>query len=159
MNGKMIGSKPLHVAIAQRKEDRRARLQAQFSQMRPVVIPANIAPRMPVYPHGAPGLGNNCFMVQAPPALIRPQQFGYQQPPIPGMRPGGAPKANFFVPMVQQGQQPQRPGGRRAGGGPGANASAADDSKGWSGLSLSFRPQHARCSNVWFSWWNAFCSL
>ena len=31
------------------------------------------------------------------------------------MRPGGAPMPNFFVPMVQQGQQGQRPGGRRAG--------------------------------------------
>ena len=30
MNGKMIGSKPLYVAIAQRKEDRRARLQVNF---------------------------------------------------------------------------------------------------------------------------------
>jgi len=30
MNGKMIGSKPLYVAIAQRKEDRRARLQVDF---------------------------------------------------------------------------------------------------------------------------------
>jgi polyadenylate-binding protein len=33
------------------------------------------------------------------------------------MRPGGAPMPNFFVPMVQQGQQGQRPGGRRAGAG------------------------------------------
>ncbi|KAI3797535.1 hypothetical protein L1987_32793 [Smallanthus sonchifolius] len=30
---------------------------------------------------------------------------------VPGMRPGGAPIPNFFMPMVQQGQ---RPGGRRA---------------------------------------------
>ena len=27
MNGKMVASKPLYVALAQRKEDRRARLQ------------------------------------------------------------------------------------------------------------------------------------
>ncbi|KAJ6391187.1 hypothetical protein OIU77_025218 [Salix suchowensis] len=32
------------------------------------------------------------------------------------MRPGGAPMPNFFVPLVQQGQQGQRPGGRRGGG-------------------------------------------
>jgi polyadenylate-binding protein len=43
--------------------------------------------------------------------------FGYQQQLVPGMRPGGAPMPNFFVPMVQQGQQGQRPGGRRAGTG------------------------------------------
>ena len=36
---------------------------------------------------------------------------------IPGMRPGVAPMPNFVMPMVQQGQQPQRPSGRRAGAG------------------------------------------
>lgn len=41
--------------------------------------------------------------------------FGYQQQLLPGMRPGGAPMPNFFMPMVQQGQQGQRPGGRRGG--------------------------------------------
>eukprot|EP00261_Vitis_vinifera_P033278 XP_019074521.1 PREDICTED: polyadenylate-binding protein 8 isoform X2 [Vitis vinifera] len=70
MNSKMVVSKPLYVALAQRKEDRRARLQ--------------------------PG-------------------FGYQQQLVPGMRPAGPPMPNFFVPIVQQGQQGQRPGGRRAG--------------------------------------------
>lgn len=30
MNGKMVGSKPLYVALAQRKEERRARLQVSF---------------------------------------------------------------------------------------------------------------------------------
>ncbi|CAA6669994.1 unnamed protein product [Spirodela intermedia] len=119
MNGKMIGSKPLFVALAQRKEDRRARLQAQFSQMRPVAMPPSVAPRVPMYPPGGPGLGQQIFYGQGPPALIPPQPgFGYQQQLVPGMRPGGAPMPNFFVPMVQQGQQQvQRPGGRRAGPG------------------------------------------
>ncbi|OMO74656.1 hypothetical protein COLO4_26551 [Corchorus olitorius] len=113
MNGKMVVSKPLYVALAQRKEERRARLQAQFSQMRPLAIPS-VAPRMPMYPSGAPGLGQQFLYGQAPPAII-PQQagFGYQQQLVPGMRPGGPPVPNFFVPMVQQGQQGQRPGGRR----------------------------------------------
>ena len=43
--------------------------------------------------------------------------FGYQHQLMPGMR-GGAPMPNFFVPMVQQGQQGQRPGGRRGGATP-----------------------------------------
>ncbi|XP_059636834.1 polyadenylate-binding protein 2-like [Cornus florida] len=117
MNGKMIVSKPLYVALAQRKEERRARLQAQFSQMRPVAIAPSIAPRMPMYPPGAPGLGQQLFYGQAPPAIIPPQAgFGYQQQLVPGMRPGGGPMPNFFVPMVQQGQQGQRPGGRRGAG-------------------------------------------
>lgn len=44
--------------------------------------------------------------------------FGFQQPLVPGMRPGAGPVPNFFMPMVQQGQQAQRPGGRRPGAGP-----------------------------------------
>ncbi|KAJ8763474.1 hypothetical protein K2173_002357 [Erythroxylum novogranatense] len=116
MNGKMIVSKPLYVAPAQRKEDRRARLQAQFSQMRPVAMGPSVAPRMPIYPPGGPGLGQQIFYGQAPPAMIPPQPgFGYQQQLVPGMRPGAAPMPNFFVPMVQQGQQGPRPGGRRTG--------------------------------------------
>ncbi|KAK6115936.1 hypothetical protein DH2020_008205 [Rehmannia glutinosa] len=116
MNGKMVISKPLYVALAQRKEERRARLQAQFSQMRPVAMPASIAPRMPMFPPGAPGMGQQLFYGQAP-ALIPPQAgFGYQQQLVPGMRPGAGPMPNFFVPLVQQGQQGQRPGGRRGAG-------------------------------------------
>ncbi|KAH7523654.1 hypothetical protein FEM48_Zijuj06G0034800 [Ziziphus jujuba var. spinosa] len=117
MNGKMIVSKPLYVAPAQRKEERRARLQAQFSQMRPVAMAPAVAPRMPMFPPGAPGLGQQFLYGQAPPAMIPPQAgFGYQQQLVPGVRPGGGPMPNFFVPLVQQGQQGQRPGGRRGGG-------------------------------------------
>nr|CAD1824935.1 unnamed protein product [Ananas comosus var. bracteatus] len=119
MNGKMICGKPLYVALAQRKEDRKARLQAQFLQMRPVAMAPAVAPRVPMYPPGAPGLGQQLFYGQAPPTLIPPQPgFGFQQQLVRGMRPGGGPMPNFFVPMVQQGQQVQRPGGRRAGAGP-----------------------------------------
>lgn len=119
MNGKLIVSKPLYVALAQRKEDRRARLQAQFSQMRPVAIPPSIAPRMPIYPPGAAGLGQQIYYGQAPPALMQPQPgFGFQHQLLPGIR-GGAPVPNFFMPMVQQGQQAPRPSGRRTGGAPG----------------------------------------
>ncbi|KAM7265177.1 hypothetical protein ACFE04_002860 [Oxalis oulophora] len=117
MNGKMIVSKPLYVALAQRKEDRRARLQAQFSQMRPVAMAPPVGPRMPMYPPGGPGLGQQIFYGQAPPTMIPPQPgFGYQQQLVPGMRPGSGPVPNFFVPMVQQGQQGQRPSGNRRGG-------------------------------------------
>ncbi|KAK4284569.1 hypothetical protein QN277_001383 [Acacia crassicarpa] len=116
MNGKMVISKPLYVALAQRKEDRRARLQAQFAQMRPVAMAPSVAPRVPMYPPGGPGIGQQIFYGQGPPAIIPSQPgFGYQQQLVPGMRPGGGPMPNFFMPMVQQGQQGQRPGGRRAG--------------------------------------------
>ncbi|KAJ9670670.1 hypothetical protein PVL29_026920 [Vitis rotundifolia] len=119
MNGKMVASKPLYVALAQRKEDRRARLQAQFSQMRPAAMAPSVGPRMSMYPPGAPGLGQQLFYGQGPPAIIPPQPgFGYQHQLVPGMRPGAAPMPNFFVPMVQPGQPNQRPGGRRSGTGP-----------------------------------------
>ncbi|WCJ31223.1 Polyadenylate-binding protein 2 [Euphorbia peplus] len=111
MNGKIVVSKPLYVALAQRKEERRAKLQAQFQQMRPV-IPA-LGPRMPMFPPGAPGIGQQMFYGQGPPTIVPPQAgFGYQQQLVPGMRP------NFFVPMVPPGQQTPRPGGRRSGAGP-----------------------------------------
>lgn len=117
MNGKMVANKPLYVAVAQRKEDRRARLQAQFSQLRPITMAPSVAPRMPMYPPGGPGIGQQIFYGQAPPAFIPPQPgFGYQQQLVPGMRPAGGPMPNFFMPMVQQGQ---RPGGRRSGAVPG----------------------------------------
>ncbi|CAI9115814.1 OLC1v1016815C1 [Oldenlandia corymbosa var. corymbosa] len=118
MNGKMVVSKPLYVALAQRKEERRARLQAQFAQMRPVAMAPAMAPRLPMYPPGAPGMGQQLFYGQAPPAILPAQAagFGYQQQLVSGMRPGGGPMPNFFMPMVQQGQQGQRPGGRRGTG-------------------------------------------
>ncbi|XP_044470296.1 polyadenylate-binding protein 4-like [Mangifera indica] len=111
MNGKMVVSKPLYVALAQRKEERRARLQVQFSQMRPAAMGPAVAPRLPMYPPGAPGLGQQVFYGQGPPVIHQPG-FGYQHQLVPGMRP------NFFLPMVQPGQQNQRPGGRRSGAGP-----------------------------------------
>ncbi|CAH9131910.1 unnamed protein product [Cuscuta epithymum] len=115
MSGKMVVNKPLYVALAQRKEERKARLQKEFSQVRPVAVaPALAPPRMAMYPPGAPGMGQQMFYGQAPPAMIPHQAgFGYQHQLVPGMRPGGAPMPNFFMPMVQQGQQAQRPGGRR----------------------------------------------
>ncbi|GFS35196.1 poly(A) binding protein 2 [Actinidia rufa] len=138
MNGKMVGSKPLYVALASGKKiEEQDKLdskglafclpfhmyisstQVQFSQMRPVAMAMapSLAPRMPMYTPGAPGLGQQLFYGQAPPAIIPPQAgFGYQQQLVPGMRPAGAPMPNFFMPMVQQGQQGQRPGGRRGAG-------------------------------------------
>ncbi|PKU60460.1 Polyadenylate-binding protein 2 [Dendrobium catenatum] len=38
MNGKLIGSKHLYVALAQKKEERRAQLQPQFNSRRPVSV-------------------------------------------------------------------------------------------------------------------------
>lgn len=48
-------------------------MQAQFSQMRPVAISPSVGPRMPLYPPGAPGLGQQFLYGQGPPAMIPPQ--------------------------------------------------------------------------------------
>ncbi|KAK8976334.1 hypothetical protein V6N11_074209 [Hibiscus sabdariffa] len=91
MNHKLDVGKPLYVALAQGQEERRAWLQAHFSQMRLLGIP-----RMPMYPSSAPGLGHPFFYGQAPPAIIPPQVgFGYRQL-VPGVRPRGAHAPNFF---------------------------------------------------------------
>ncbi|EPS62510.1 hypothetical protein M569_12280, partial [Genlisea aurea] len=117
MNGKMVVSKPLYVALAQRKEERRARLQAQFSQVRPIAMAPSIGPRMPLYPPVAAGIGQQLFYGQAPPAMIPPQAgFGYQHQLVPGIHPGAGPMPNIFVPMMQQGPQGQRSNGNRRGG-------------------------------------------
>lgn len=113
MNGKMVDGKPLYVALAQKKEERRAKLQAQFSQMRPVTMVSSIAPHMPMYPPGAAGIGQQ-FLYGQPPII--PQGGYFQQQLLPGMRPGGGPLSNFYVPLGHQGQQGQRPGGRLGAG-------------------------------------------
>jgi hypothetical protein len=48
-------------------------LQAQFSQMRPVAMAPTVGPRMPMFPPGVPGVGQQLFYGQPPPAFINPQ--------------------------------------------------------------------------------------
>jgi hypothetical protein len=48
-------------------------MQAQFAQMRPVTMPPSVAPRMPMYPPGGPGMGQQIFYGQGPPAIIPSQ--------------------------------------------------------------------------------------
>jgi len=66
MNGKIVGSKPLYVALAQRKELRKAQLEAQFAQR------AKMTPRMPPGPMYN---GQNMFYPQPPgqPGFVYPQ--------------------------------------------------------------------------------------
>ncbi|XP_004496416.1 polyadenylate-binding protein 3 isoform X2 [Cicer arietinum] len=118
MNGKLVGRKPLFVAVAQRKDERKARLQAHFAQIR---APAGMAPLpagIPGYHSGAPRLApQQLYFGQGTPSFIPPQPagFGFQQQMLPGMRPGVAP--NFVMPyqLQRQGQPGQRMGVRRNG--------------------------------------------
>ncbi|XP_020231703.1 polyadenylate-binding protein 3 [Cajanus cajan] len=118
MNGKLIGRKPLYVAVAQRKEERKAHLQAQFAQIRPHGGMAPLPAGIPVYHPGAPRLApQQVYFGQGTPGFIPPQPAGYsfQQQILPGMRPGVAP--NFIMPyhLQRQGQPGQRTGVRRNG--------------------------------------------
>ncbi|XP_043694320.1 polyadenylate-binding protein 3-like isoform X2 [Telopea speciosissima] len=116
MNGKMIGRKPLYVAVAQRKEERKARLQAQFSQMRAPGGMAPVASGIPGF-HPGPRLAPQQLYFGQGTGLIPPQPagYGFQQQLLPGIRPGVAP--NFLLPyhLQRQGQPGQRMGVRRGG--------------------------------------------
>lgn len=48
-------------------------MQAQFAQMRPVGMPPSVGPRVPMYPPGGPGIGQQIFYAQGPPAIIPSQ--------------------------------------------------------------------------------------
>uniref|UniRef100_A0A5B6YUX9 Polyadenylate-binding protein n=1 Tax=Davidia involucrata TaxID=16924 RepID=A0A5B6YUX9_DAVIN len=118
MNGKMIGRKPLYVAVAQRKEERRVQLQAHFAQIR---APGGMAPLpagMPGFHPGAPRLApQQLYFGQGAPGMLptQPAGYGFQQQLLPGIRPGVGP--NFIMPyqLQRQGQHGQRLGFRRGG--------------------------------------------
>lgn len=94
MNGKMVGSKPLYVALAQKKEERRAQLEAQYRRnLMPMGGP--IMPGFGPYPH-APFFPHPGHMARGnfPPHMMRPRWAG---PPghsdrgnsFPGQSAGG----------------------------------------------------------------------
>ncbi|KAK4052467.1 Protein phosphatase PP2A regulatory subunit B [Microbotryomycetes sp. JL201] len=127
MNGKMIGSKPLYVSLAQRKDVRKQQLEAQVAQrnqirtqqMQAAGIPS-IPPYMagqPMYypgPAGYPQPGARGPMAYGPGAMPRPRY--YAPPSMPGMPPMGA--AYGQVPPQQfNGQYPPAPAGARGPGG------------------------------------------
>ncbi|KAH7568119.1 hypothetical protein JRO89_XS07G0240200 [Xanthoceras sorbifolium] len=120
MNGKLIGRKPLYVAVAQRKDERKARLQAHFSQLR---APGGMSPLpsgIPGYHPGAARLGpQQLYFGQGSPGIMPPQPsgYGFQQQMFPGMRPGGP---NFIMPyhLQRQGQPGQQRMGVRRNGNP-----------------------------------------
>ncbi|KAJ9146062.1 hypothetical protein P3X46_028377 [Hevea brasiliensis] len=117
-NGKMIERKPLYVAVAQRKEERKARLQAHFAQLRAPGGISSLPSGIPGYHPGAPRLApQQLYFGQGTPGMIPPQHagYGFQQQLMPGVRPGVTP--NFMMPyhLQRQGQPGQRMGVRRGG--------------------------------------------
>eukprot|EP00232_Nephroselmis_pyriformis_P030005 CAMPEP_0182871282 /NCGR_PEP_ID=MMETSP0034_2-20130328/11028_1 /TAXON_ID=156128 /ORGANISM="Nephroselmis pyriformis, Strain CCMP717" /LENGTH=607 /DNA_ID=CAMNT_0025003827 /DNA_START=78 /DNA_END=1897 /DNA_ORIENTATION=+ len=127
MNGKMAGQKPLYVALAQRKEERKARLQQQFQQ-RPGGPGMGAGGQMPMYPPMPGGPGGQMFFPGGPGGMMPPgaggQGYGFPGGMMPGMRPGGpGGMPQYFMPVLQQrqgGQGRGRRGGANQGmpGGP-----------------------------------------
>ncbi|XP_021771513.1 polyadenylate-binding protein 5-like [Chenopodium quinoa] len=118
MNGKMIGKKPIFVAIAQRKEERKARLQAHFAQAH---LHGGMAP-LPTGMHGfypgSPRLApQQLYFGQGAPGMLSPHPagYGFQQQILSGIRPGVPPNFVMPFPVQRHGQPGQRVGGRRGG--------------------------------------------
>lgn len=113
MNGHILGNKPLYVALAQRKEERRAMLEQQHTQrasgIRMQRGPEQ-QPQAPVYA-GAPFF----YPPQQMPAQ-QARQGGFMYPqqmmmPRPGVY---QPMPNYAMPMANRGGRQQMQGGRGA---------------------------------------------
>lgn len=117
MNGRMVNGKPLYVALAQRREERRAQLENQFAQ-RAQQMRMQAMTGMGIYQQGP------LFYPQGPaPRFAPPTSFGVSRPPMPyaagpGMMPqlsNGAYPPQGMMPIP--GMRPSRPmrGGYRGG--------------------------------------------
>lgn len=135
-NNKMVGAKPMYVALAQRKEVRREQLRQQHAQLAGPAGMGRGAPMMgqpqmygaPMFYQGGPGMpgaGQRGFMY---PQQMMPRGLPQQRGPMPGYGrgyPGMAGPGGY--PFPQQGQmmgggpRNNRGGGRRGPGGPRGN--------------------------------------
>jgi polyadenylate-binding protein len=124
MNGKMMGNKPLYVALAQRKDVRKAQLEAQHAQR--AKLRQNVPGGMgPIYP------GGGAPVFYPPGGMAPPQPQGYVYPQQMMPRPGwrgpqnqyqmGGPHYVVNVGQRQPGSRGPRGGGPQQGnrrGGP-----------------------------------------
>eukprot|EP01062_Namystynia_karyoxenos_P011216 TRINITY_DN13_c0_g1_i3.p2 TRINITY_DN13_c0_g1~~TRINITY_DN13_c0_g1_i3.p2 ORF type:complete len:648 (+),score=229.45 TRINITY_DN13_c0_g1_i3:124-1944(+) len=95
MNGKMVGSKPLYVNVAQRKEVRRSMLEMQYAQRSRPPQAGAFPPAGAPYGFPAPGAGYGYPGMQqpyggyAPPMSRGPAPGGFRGMPAPGGFPQG----------------------------------------------------------------------
>jgi len=111
MNGKIVGHKPLYVSLAQRKDARKAQLEAQFAQ-RNKLIPRVGMPGAPLYANGAPMFYPQAAMVY-PPQMVPRGRFA------PGPSPYGQPMPNYVIVNPPSGRGGQVKNGARGGMGGG----------------------------------------
>ncbi|KAF9105183.1 Protein phosphatase PP2A regulatory subunit B, partial [Mortierella sp. GBA35] len=122
MNGRMLGSKPIYVALAQRKEVRKSQLEAQMAQrsqirmqQMPGQMPGGMYPPQMFYPGpgGFPPQGGRGMVYPGQPGMVpRPRWVNPGQPQQmhPGAPMPGYPMGQGFPPMGQgrpRGQGPR----------------------------------------------------
>ncbi|KAF2612580.1 hypothetical protein F2Q70_00010522 [Brassica cretica] len=114
LNGKTFGDKEWYVGRAQKKSERESELKVRYEESLREAADKFQSCNLYVKNLDESISDEKLKEMFAPCGTVTSSKpgFGYQQQLVPGMRPGGAPPMqNFFMPMVQQGQQ--RPGGRR----------------------------------------------
>ena len=104
LNGKMIGAKPIYVALAQRKEVRRQQLEAQVAQRNQIRTQQQYAAGMPGMP---PYMGGPGMYYGPPSGYPQPGARGPMGYPQPG--PGGMPRPRFYAPPGQMPGMPPMP--------------------------------------------------
>ncbi|KAK9819769.1 hypothetical protein WJX72_002177 [[Myrmecia] bisecta] len=107
MNGRMLQGKPMYVALAQRRDIRKAQLEQQYTARIPTIPAPRGGPGAPI-----PGM----FPGPAGPGPMGPMGFYAGPGGMPQGRPQGGPGMNMYPQMVPRGM-PQ--GGRGPRGGPG----------------------------------------
>jgi polyadenylate-binding protein len=132
MNNKMIGTKPLYVSLAQRREVRRQQLESQIAQRNQIRMQQAAAAGLPggyingplYYPPGPGGFppqGGRGMIGYGQPGMMPPRPryppTNGQGMPIPAPY-GQAPPQGYGMPGFPRGAAPRPPGGR---GGPGSS--------------------------------------
>lgn len=108
MNGRIVGTKPLYVALAQRKEDRKAHLTSQYMQRMANIRMHQIGPYM------QPGAQSGYFVptMTAPPqrfygaTQVAPIRSSPRWPSQPPVRPGGQGAAAAYSNIQQNAYRP-----------------------------------------------------
>lgn len=154
MNGKNMALKPLYVAMAQRKEDRRAVMAAQMMSRFAPPPPFRPNAQPPMYPTGPiPGMQFMYPGMQAQGRGFFPAaqmgQLGQMMRPQRPWNPMGQqrPNAQGFQQMQQGGQQYRQPGGPRMGPRPSGMGPGAGP-RGMPQTGVGMAPQRIPGSNV-----------
>ena len=155
MNGRMIGSKPIYVALAQRKEVRRSQLEAQLQQRNQMRMVSNATSHIMIWPHqsiywsclqmkvggnppympGAPMFYGGGFMPQGqrpmfPQGGMIPPRPRWSPAPQGQPMPGYPPMPQGYMPNMQPGRGMPRPSRGGRGGAPTGGRGGAPTGRG-----------------------------